>query len=95
VAAGPEAIGQMTDLVMRWKAVSGAERAGVARRLRELGAVQIGRAGQQVEFSGRDHVSSEPIFPGDAAVIVRPGWKTRNATGEILLEKAIARPVLS
>jgi len=82
------------ELTISWKHAQNPEvREGIARAMRGVGLRSIGLAGEQVTFTGRYHVSTTPMFPGDAGFIVEPGWVIHDGSGEYLLEKALVAPV--
>ncbi len=82
------------ELAISWKHAQSPEaRDGIARAMLGAGLRPIGSAGEQVAFAGRLHVATEPMFPGDPAFIVEPGWMIHDGSGEYLLEKALVAPV--
>lgn len=82
------------ELVLSWKHARNLEvREGIARAMRGAGLRPIGVPGEQVVFVGRLHGSAEPLFPGDAAVVIEPGWMIQDGSGDYLLEKALVAPV--
>jgi hypothetical protein len=82
------------ELAISWKHAQSPEaREGIARAMLGAGLRPIGVAGEQVTFAGRLHVATEPMFPGDPAFIVEPGWMIHDGNGEYLLEKALVAPV--
>jgi hypothetical protein len=86
--------GMAHELTISWKREKNPEaREGIARAMRGAGLRQLGTAGEQVTFAGRYHACTAPMFPGDPAFILEPGWMIHDGTGEYLLEKAIVAPV--
>jgi hypothetical protein len=82
------------ELTLSWKHAANAEvREGIARAMRGVGLHPIGVAGERVVFAGSLHTSGEPMFPGDAAVVIEPGWRMHDGSGDYLLEKARVGPV--
>jgi hypothetical protein len=82
------------ELTLSWKREKNPEaREGIARAMRGAGLRQLGTAGEQVTFAGSYHICTDPIFPGDPAFVLEPGWMIHDGTGEYLLEKALVAPV--
>jgi len=78
------------ELVLGWKRASHPEaREEIARALRAAGVRAVGEAGQRTTFSGRWHVSSAAVFPGDPVVVRESGWCLADAGGDLVLEKAV------
>ncbi|MEM0969847.1 MAG: hypothetical protein AAF191_19840 [Verrucomicrobiota bacterium] len=77
------------ELVYSWSRVEHREaKREFARAMISLGLKELGEEGEEVTFSGRQHLTEDALFPGDAGVIVEPGWTMEDEHGEFLLQKA-------
>jgi len=56
------------------------------------GIKRVGEKGESVSFVGRLHKGPPGLFPGDSAIIIRPGWLIMDEKGEYMLSKAEAMP---
>jgi hypothetical protein len=60
--------------------------------LRNSGFIPFGQAGERQTFSARLHECTQSLFPGDPAVVERPGWMVPHGQTQIVLTKARVRP---
>ncbi len=52
----------------------------------------IGEVEEQLTFSAKLHESPRPLFPGDPAIVERPGWMAPQLKAQFVLLKARVRP---
>lgn len=64
----------------------------LAHLLKILGAEPLGRENEKVCFTGIHHTPLAPLFKGDPATVVRPGWVLPHSPAPILLVKADVQP---
>lgn len=64
----------------------------LAHLLKVLGAQPLGKKDEPVQFTGLKHIPLEPLFKGDDAKIVTPGWTFPKEPTPLLLVKAAVRP---
>lgn len=82
------------ELVLSWERTEELEaRRGLVRAMLSLGLRTIGQAGERTQFTGRLHLSEEPLFQGDSVEIVEPGWTVTDRQGEFLIRKAQVKSV--
>jgi len=60
--------------------------------LRNSGFIPIGQVGERQTFSARLHECSQPLFPGDPAMVERLGWMAPHGQSQFVLTKARVRP---
>jgi hypothetical protein len=63
-------------------------RDALTRVLFNAGVEYIGEPGERVEFDARWQDTEDDLYPGDAAEVVKPGWRLVNQRGTDLLAKA-------
>jgi len=55
------------------------------------GMERVGEPDEEVEFNGTFHETSDPLKPGDRAVVIRSGWRLTTSNGTKLLTRARVR----
>lgn len=67
----------------------------LAHLLKLLGAQPLGKEDETVDFTGLQHIPLEPLFKGDPAKVVTPGWTFPRTPTPLLLVKAAVRPAVA
>lgn len=76
-----------------WQAARTADaRNRLAHLLKILGAEQMGKPNETVVFTGLQHTPLGPLFKGDPAKVVQPGWLFPKQPSPLLLVKAEVEP---
>ncbi len=80
-------------LIFCWNEVSNAEaREQLEMAMYNVGLSRFGQRNEQVNFNGIEHQSQGPLFPGDTATIIEPGWILQRGPRKRILAKAIVLP---